>query len=145
MRGQDHPAHDSSTFSEVGASGNPRPFIRLFQRTTRRLSLTEAGDIYLAQIEPLVDEFERARDAAASTTGTPRGLLRMTTSETIGHIRIVPLLKEFRERYPLPKLECLSSNTNLNLMADRIDLAIRLGPTVEGSLIADSGSARPQA
>jgi DNA-binding transcriptional LysR family regulator len=110
--------------------------IRLFQRTTRKLSLTEAGDIYLQQIEPLVGEFERARDVAASTTGSPRGLLRMTTSETFGHIRVVPLLKEFRERYPELKLDCLFTDANLDLVADRVDLAIRLAPTIEGNLIA---------
>jgi DNA-binding transcriptional LysR family regulator len=63
-------------------------------------------------------------------------LLRMTTSETFGHVRIVPLLKEFRARYPDLKLECLFTDANLDLVADRVDLAVRLGPTVEGNLIA---------
>jgi DNA-binding transcriptional LysR family regulator len=127
---------DPSSISRAIADLESELGIRLFQRTTRRLSLTEAGDIYLAQIEPLVEELEHARDVAASTVGTPRGLLRMTASETFGHVCIVPLLKEFRLRYPLLKLECLFTDANLDLVADRIDLAIRLGPTVEGNLIA---------
>jgi DNA-binding transcriptional LysR family regulator len=127
---------DPSSVSRTIADLEEELGIRLFQRTTRKLSLTEAGDLYLQQIEPLVHEFERARDVAASTTGSPRGLLRMTTSETFGHVRIVPLLKDFHERYPDLKLECLFTDPNLDLVADRIDLAVRLGPTVEGNLIA---------
>jgi DNA-binding transcriptional LysR family regulator len=127
---------DPSSVSRTIADLEEELGIRLFQRTTRKLSLTEAGDLYLQQIEPLVHEIERARDVAASTTGSPRGLLRMTTSETFGHVRIVPLLKEFRERYPDLKLECLFTDANLDLVADRVDLAVRLGPTVEGNLIA---------
>jgi DNA-binding transcriptional LysR family regulator len=127
---------DPSSVSRTIADLEEELGIRLFQRTTRKLSLTEAGDLYLQQIEPLVHEFERARDMAASTTGSPRGLLRMTTSETFGHVRIVPLLKEFRARYPDLKLECLFTDANLDLVADRVDLAVRLGPTVEGNLIA---------
>jgi DNA-binding transcriptional LysR family regulator len=127
---------DPSSVSRAIAELEAELGLRLFQRTTRRLSLTEAGDVYLSQIEPLIEELERARDAASSTTGTPRGLLRMTTSETFGHMRIVPLLKEFRARYPLLKLECLFTDQNLDLVADRVDLAVRLGPTIEGNLIA---------
>jgi DNA-binding transcriptional LysR family regulator len=127
---------DPSSVSRTIADLEGELGIRLFQRTTRKLSLTEAGDLYLQQIEPLVHEFDRARDVAASTAGSPRGLLRMTTSETFGHVRIVPLLKEFRVRYPDLKLECLFTDANLDLVADRVDLAVRLGPTVEGNLIA---------
>jgi DNA-binding transcriptional LysR family regulator len=127
---------DPSSVSRTIADLETELGIRLFQRTTRKLSLTEGGDLYLAQIEPLIDELERARDVAASTAGSPRGLLRMTTSETFGHVRIVPLLKDFRARYPDLKLECLFTDANLDLVAERVDLAVRLGPTVEGNLVA---------
>ncbi len=127
---------DPSSVSRAIADIEAELGMRLFQRSTRRMALTEAGDIYVSQIEPLVAEFDRARDLAASAVGTPRGLLRLTASETFGHVCIVPLLKEFRERYPFLKLECLFTDANLDLFADRIDLAIRLGPTVEGNLIA---------
>ena len=110
--------------------------LRLFQRSTRRMTLTEAGDSYIAQIEPLVEEFERAREEALQISGTPQGLLRITSSETFGLRRIVPLLSEFRSRYPQVRLECLFTDANLDLVADRIDLAVRLGPTVEGNLVA---------
>jgi DNA-binding transcriptional LysR family regulator len=126
---------DPSSVSRTVADLEDELGFRLFQRTTRRVSLTEAGNIYLAKIEPLIEEFDRARDQAASTSKSPHGLLRITASETFGHTRIVPLLKEFRERYPLLKIDCLFTDAHLDLVADRIDLAIRLGPTVEGDLI----------
>ena len=126
---------DPSSVSRTIAELEEQLGIRLFQRSTRRMSLTEAGDIYVAQVEPLVAEFERARDMAASAVGSPRGLLRLTASETFGYMRIVPLLKEFRARYPLLQVEGVFTDANLDLLAERIDLAVRLAPAVEGNLI----------
>jgi DNA-binding transcriptional LysR family regulator len=58
--------------------------LRLFQRTTRTMTLTEAGEVYLARIEPLVEEATGARDLAAQVVGKPRGTLRMSASVTFG-------------------------------------------------------------
>lgn len=109
--------------------------LRLFQRTTRTMTLTEAGAVYLAHIEPLVDEMEYARDAAAQVVGKPRGILRLSASVTFGQRRIVPLLGAFRALNPDLKVECLFTDANVDLVADRIDLAVRLAPSVEGDLI----------
>ena len=57
--------------------------LRLLQRTTRRVTLTEAGDIYLARIEPMVEELVGAQEAAAGTSAAPRG----TLPHRLGHIR----------------------------------------------------------
>jgi DNA-binding transcriptional LysR family regulator len=100
------------------------------------MTLTEAGDLYLARVEPLIEEMTRAREAAAQVTGAPRGLLRLTASVTFGQVRIVPLLAEFKARYPELALECIFTDANVDLVADRIDLAVRLAPVIEGDLIA---------
>jgi DNA-binding transcriptional LysR family regulator len=110
--------------------------LRLLQRTTRRVTLTEAGEIYLARIEPLVEELAGAQEAAAGTREAPRGTLRLTASVTFGQMRIVPLLAELRALYPDLKVECLFTDAILDLIAERVDLAIRLAPTIEGDLIA---------
>jgi DNA-binding transcriptional LysR family regulator len=110
--------------------------VRLFQRTTRKMTLTEAGHLYLSFVEPLAEELVRAREAAISAAGRPRGTLRITASATFGQMRIVPLLPEFRSLYPELKIEGLFTDQNLDLVADRIDLAIRLAPGIEGDLIA---------
>jgi DNA-binding transcriptional LysR family regulator len=65
----------------------------------------------------------------------PRGLLRITASVTFGQMCIMPLLGDFRAPYPHLKVECLFTDANLDLVADRIDLAVRLAPIVRGDLI----------
>jgi DNA-binding transcriptional LysR family regulator len=127
---------DPSSVSRAVADLEAELGLRLFQRTTRSMTLTEAGDLYLARIEPLIEELGRARDAAAQVTGAPRGLLRITASVTFGQTRIVPLLAEFHARYPELRLDCLFTDANVDLVADRVDLAIRLAPVIEGDLIA---------
>jgi DNA-binding transcriptional LysR family regulator len=127
---------DPSSVSRAIADLEAELGLRLFQRTTRSMTLTEAGDLYLARIEPLIEEMARARDDAMQVTGAPRGLLRLTASVTFGQMRLVPLLPAFRARYPDLRLECLFTDANVDLVADRVDLAVRLAPVVEGDLIA---------
>ena len=110
--------------------------LRLFQRTTRSMTLTEAGALYLGRIEPLIEELSDAREAATQVSGSPRGLLRLTASVTFGQVRIVPLLPAFRASYPDIEIECLFTDANLDLVSERIDVAVRLAPVVEGDLIA---------
>jgi DNA-binding transcriptional LysR family regulator len=110
--------------------------LRLFQRTTRRLALTEAGDLYLTRALPLLEELQRIGDQARAAQTVPRGLLRLTASVTFGQAILMPLLPAFRARCPEVGLECLFTDQNLDLTQDRIDLAVRLGPAVEGDVIA---------
>jgi DNA-binding transcriptional LysR family regulator len=110
--------------------------IRLFQRTTRKLTLTEAGELFLGRAQPLLEELAHARDAASHSSRSARGTLRLTVSVTFGQERIVPLLKVFRARFPNLKIDCLFTDTNIDLVAEGFDLAIRLGPTVTGDLVA---------
>lgn len=113
--------------SDVGA--------RLFQRSTRRMALSEAGDQLLVKLAPLMEELNRVINEAGSLSREPSGTLRMTTSVTFGHLFLLPLIKEFRERYPRIKLVCVFSDDLLDLVANRIDLAIRLAPSVSGDLM----------
>jgi DNA-binding transcriptional LysR family regulator len=108
---------------------------RLFHRTTRKLSLTEAGTLYLARIEPLVSQLEDAKREVTAIGRKPLGNLRLSTSVAFGQTRIVPLLNVFRQRYPDLKLELLLDDANLDLVREGIDLAIRLAPGVEANVI----------
>lgn len=108
---------------------------RLFQRTTRRLSLTEAGEIFLRRIEAIAEEFEQARDEALAVSAGPTGVLRMTTSVGFGQQVIVPLVPRFRALHPKVDLDLILSDTNLNLVNERIDLAIRLAPSIAGDMV----------
>ncbi len=78
---------------------------------------------------PAIEELERARDEVISTRADPVGTLRLTASVAFGEMWLVPLLPEFRETFPRLKLELMLTDANLDLVAERVDLAIRLAPT----------------
>lgn len=126
---------DPSTVSRAVATLESELGVRLFQRTTRAMRLTEAGDLYLARVAPIVDELERAHDEATSTRSNPVGTLRLTGSVAFGQVRLMPILPEFRALFPRLKLELILTDANLDLVADRIDLAIRLAPSYGADVI----------
>jgi DNA-binding transcriptional LysR family regulator len=108
---------------------------RLFQRTTRRLVATEPGNLYFERIQPLIDEIERARDEARDVVAEPSGRLRITASVAFGTTCLVPLLPRFRSVHPELELDLLLSDTVLDLIAERVDLAIRLGPRLDTGFV----------
>jgi DNA-binding transcriptional LysR family regulator len=123
---------DPSSISRVIAGLEEELGIRLFQRSTRLLAPTESGRIYFERIEPLIEELEHARLAAQEAGGAALfGNLRVSTTVAFGQICIVPLLTDFRSRYPALSLELLLTDTNLDLIGERIDVAIRLGPRLD--------------
>jgi DNA-binding transcriptional LysR family regulator len=119
---------DPSSVSRAIANLEVELGVRLFQRTTRRLVPTEAGRIYFERVEPLVNELEHAKHAATDVSAAPVGTLRMTTSVSFGQACILRLLPELFRRYPTLQIELLLTDANLDLIEERIDLAIRLGP-----------------
>ena len=110
--------------------------VRLFHRTTRSLSPTEAALAYFDRVEPMVAELERAALAAADSSETPRGLLRVTAIGEFALVNLVPLLPEFSRRFPELRFDLVLTDKFLDLVEERIDLAVRLGRLAESSLIA---------
>jgi len=119
---------DPSSVSRTIATLEGQLGLRLFQRTTRQLSLTEAGEIYLARIVPLLNEYDYALDEAQKVSLGPSGNLRITASVAFGQVCILPHMKEFRSLYPQIRLELLLTDTVVDLIAGGIDLACRLAP-----------------
>lgn len=128
-------ASDPSSVSRVIAALEAELGFRLFQRTTRKLALTEAGEIYLRRVEVISGELERARDDALAVTSGPVGTLRMTATVAFGQRLLIPLVPKFRAAYPNVALDFLLTDTNLDLVAERIDLALRLGPSIAGDYV----------
>jgi DNA-binding transcriptional LysR family regulator len=126
---------DPSAISRSIAGLEAELGVRLFHRSTRKLSLTEAGHLYLSRIEPLIDELSHAGDEALSASKGVTGSLRMTASVAFGYQKLAPLLAEFRAKHPMLKLEVLLTDVNMHLVNDRIDLAVRLGSRFEGDVI----------
>jgi DNA-binding transcriptional LysR family regulator len=127
---------DPSSVSRAIASLELELGIRLFQRTTRQLSLTEAGMAYFERVEPLVEEMERAIAVAKDISGQPKGTLRVTASVSFGIKCIVPLLPQFTAMYPELTVDLLLTDTVVDLFTERIDVAVRLGKLMDSTLIA---------
>ena len=109
--------------------------VRLFQRTTRNLSPTEAGLIYCDRLEPVLEEMQQAIELITQIE-QPQGTLRITASVSFGLKCLIPLLKEFEAIYPQLTVELLLTDSRLDLLTERIDLAIRLGQLQDSTLIA---------
>jgi len=110
--------------------------IRLFQRTTRKLEPTEAGMAYLDRISSVLDDLESARLIATDLSEQPRGTLRVTASTVFGGMHLVPLLPELADQYPALSIELNLTDAYLDLIDERIDVAIRLGTLQDSSYIA---------
>ena len=126
---------DPSSISRAIATLEQELGTRLLQRSTRRMSLTEAGNLFFGRTEALVEELDHARDEVREVSVRPVGTLRLTASVSFGHMSLLPLLPKFRVLYPALKLELLFTDTNLDLVSERVDLAIRLGTSLDTSLV----------
>lgn len=126
---------DPSSVSRAVAALETRLGVRLFQRTTRRMSTTEAGARYLDRARAAIEELDIAAEEAAAS-GPPSGTLRLTASVAFAQRCLVPLLGAFRADYPDLAIDLLMTDTRLDMVADRVDLAIRLAPALEEDAVA---------
>lgn len=127
---------DPSSISRTVASLEKELGVRLLQRTTRQLVPTEAGQFYFERVESLTEELERAGQGAADFANEISGTLRVTTSVSFGLRCIVPRLPEFSRSYPDLTVDLQLSDSLVDLVAEKIDVAIRLGPLRDSSLVA---------
>ncbi|TWT22338.1 LysR family transcriptional regulator [Luteimonas marina] len=118
---------------------------QLLHRTTRRLGLTEAGNVYYEHSQRIARDLSEAESAVSQLQAGPRGWLRFTAPYSIGIDKIAPLLGEFHMRHPEVRVEMMLSNEPVDLIAGEIDVALRLGPLPDSSLVARRlGSLRTQ-
>ena len=98
--------------------------VRLFQRSTRKLSLTEAGEGFLASIGGNLEALQEAISAVSSDRGEPAGVLKVSLAPTFGIGHVLPLLPQFLARYPLIRPEWHFENRQVDLIAEGYDAAI---------------------
>jgi DNA-binding transcriptional LysR family regulator len=110
--------------------------VRLFVRTTRQIRLTDAGRRYLEQCRQALNLLADAEREATGQQTTPTGVLRISMPTPYGHYRILPLLAEFRARYPGVTVETHLSNRNIDFAEEGFDLAIRGRAPSDSGLIA---------
>lgn len=109
---------------------------QLLHRTTRRLGLTEAGNVYFEHCQRIAQELEEAEGAVGQLQGGPRGWLRFTVPYSIGIAWISPLLGQFHAQYPEIRLDMHMSNDPVDLIGSEIDVALRVGTLPDSTLIA---------
>lgn len=127
---------DPSSVSRILAGLEQELGLRLFQRSTRTLAITEEGGLYLDQVAPLIEELEAARQGAVEARSQPRGTLRLTGSVAFVQECILPLLPRFQAAHPDLTVEIYPSDANLDLVLEGLDVAIRLAPAPKGDLIS---------
>jgi LysR family transcriptional regulator for bpeEF and oprC len=109
---------------------------RLLNRTTRRLALTEAGTVYFEHCKRISGQLEEAESAVHQLEGSPRGWLRITAPYTLAETVLTPMLVEFRQAYPEVHLDIVLSNDVLDLLENKIDVALRVGPLADSTFVA---------
>jgi DNA-binding transcriptional LysR family regulator len=109
---------------------------RLLHRTTRRLSLTKAGEETLARCRRMLEVASDIAVTDASEVETPRGLLRVACSQSLGEVVLAAAVADFLRRHPLAAIDLHIGARPVNLVEERIDLAIRITNDLDPNLIA---------
>ncbi len=109
---------------------------RLFQRTTRQLTLTETGVGYYKRVVDILSLIEEAEDFVSRRNTKPRGLLKVTAPTTFGRLHVAPYLPKFFANYPDIELDFHLTDNYVDIIRDGYDLAIRIGELQDSSLVA---------
>lgn len=110
--------------------------IKLFIRTTRSMTLTEAGERYYSHCRQALVQLSEAERELAGDQITPKGTIRISIPTPLGRCYVLPLLPKFREQYPEVRLLVHLSNRNIDFTGDGYDLAIRMRNPPVSELIA---------
>lgn len=125
----------SSVSKQVGRLED-RLGVRLLNRTTRSLSLTEAGATFYAACRRVLDEAETAERAVSDLSAAPRGLLKLNAPMSFGFLHLARAIPEFHARFPQITLEASMNDRFVDLIEEGYDLALRIGALADSSLIA---------
>lgn len=124
-----------SAVSKLVARLEARLGVRLLNRSTRQLQLTPEGAAFYERAKRLIADIDEA-ERSAMLGAEPAGKLRINTNLPFGHHFLLPLVPEFLARYPQVTLDLVLTDTVVDLVADRTDVAIRAGPLRSSSLVA---------
>jgi DNA-binding transcriptional LysR family regulator len=109
---------------------------KLLVRTTRKVALTDAGATYVAAAKRILEEIDETERVTAGEFHAPRGELVLTAPVLFGRLHILPLVADFLAAYPEIDVRLLLSDRNMHLIEDHIDMAVRIGPLPDSSMIA---------
>jgi len=109
---------------------------RLLNRTTRKITLTEEGKSYLQRCRGILLDIDEAELELSAQQSKPSGKLTVTASVNFGNRQISPLISQFLKRNDQIKIDLLLMDKNINLVEEGIDVAIRIGPLSDSSMVA---------
>lgn len=109
---------------------------RLLHRSTRALTLTDAGRAYFDSCKRILEEVAEAERSASGEYSAPTGELILTAPIVFGRLHVVPILTEFLKAYPDVKVRLVLGDRSFNLLEDHIDLAVRIGKLPDSALVA---------
>lgn len=140
-RGSFGHAADELDISRAAASGQVAALekhlgVRLLNRTTRRVSLTSEGAEFLRRCRRILGEIEDAEETLRGARSRPQGLLRVDVPVAFGRYLLLPALPEFTRRYPAIDLDIRLNDRVVDLVAERVDVALRVGNLQQSGLVA---------
>ncbi|MBL8447459.1 MAG: LysR family transcriptional regulator [Zoogloeaceae bacterium] len=125
-----------AAISRLVADLEARLGVRLMQRTTRRLTLTTEGHLFLERCRDALTQIEDAENELQHATTVPRGLVRVNVPVTFGNLHLAPLWGEFLALHPLVELDVTLADRVVDLVEEGYDLAVRIGRLAPSTLIS---------
>jgi DNA-binding transcriptional LysR family regulator len=110
--------------------------VRLLQRTTRKLSLTDAGRVYFDTAAQAINGLREAESALSRLQDEPRGTVRITASLDVGVMLLAPVVARFVGKYPAVRIDTMLTPRNVDFVQEGIDLALRAGRLADNTLVA---------
>lgn len=125
-----------TTVSGKIANLEKRLGVTLIQRTTRKLHVTEAGEIFFNRCARALEEVLVAEQELTTKRLEPEGTLRITATIDVGYVFLPSLVKSYLKKYPKMKVDLKLTNRVVDLISESVDLAIRVGPLKDSTMIA---------
>ena len=126
----------TTAVSSAVAGLEARLQVRLFNRSTRSVALTDAGRRYVERITPALAEIQRANEEAATEPDAPSGTLRISAPQAAAFLLLEPLFSQYAQRYPQMRIDIASESRMIDIVAEGFDAGIRLAESVPQDMIA---------
>ncbi|WP_231942698.1 LysR family transcriptional regulator [Cupriavidus taiwanensis] len=126
----------TTAVSSAVAGLEARLKVRLFNRSTRSVAMTDAGQRYVVRIAPALAEIQRANEEAATESDAPSGTLRINAPQGVALMLLEPLFHQYAQRYPQVRIDIVSESRLIDVVAEGFDAGIRLAQSVPQDMIA---------
>jgi DNA-binding transcriptional LysR family regulator len=126
----------ASAVSHAVAMLEARLGVRLFNRTTRSVSLTEAGAEFLARVSPALSEISEAMEGARRSTGRPTGSLRINAAEYSARTFLMPVVVDYARLYPDVNVDIVTEGRLVDIVAEGFDLGVRILESIPQDMVA---------